>query len=81
MTEDDDVFRPRMRVSARELLEMEEDRLAHERPNEPDRDPFDQCVESIYLTHSFSIADPRGHRCKYCNRRILDCLKVPPSWP
>ena len=63
-------------VSQRELDDMERDRVGHQRPNEPDHDPFDQCVESMYLTHSFSIVDPLGNRCKFCGRRWRDCLKV-----
>jgi len=71
----DDELRPGRRVNDTELAEMERDRLGHERPNEYVDDTFDVCAESRYRTHSFSVVDPAGHRCKFCGRRWRDCLR------
>lgn len=72
----DDELRPGRRVNDTELAEMERDRQAHERPNEIDPDPFDACSGNEYRLHSFSVADPAGHRCRYCNRSWRACLKA-----
>jgi len=71
----DDELRPGRRVNDTELAEMERDRLAHEQPNDPPDPTFDVCAESKYRTHSFSVVDVHGHRCKYCGRRWRDCLR------
>ncbi len=71
----DDELRPGRRVNDTEILAMERDRQAHEQPNEYVDDTFDVCAESRYRTHSFSVVDPLGHRCKFCGRRWRDCLR------
>ena len=73
---DNDDILPSQRVNETELLEMERDRQAHAQPNEPDADPFDACSGNAHRMHSFSVLDPKGHRCKYCNRRWRECLKT-----
>jgi len=74
--EDDDYAPPLGgRVNDTELAEMERDRQAHERPNDPPDPTFDVCAMGPDRFHSFSVADPAGHRCRYCNRRWRDCLR------
>lgn len=75
---DDEIF-PSQRVSAAELADMERDRQAHERPNEPWRadDVFDECADSKYFTHQFSARTRDGEACcTFCGRRFSECLKV-----
>ena len=72
----DDVLPLGGRVNDTEILDMERDRRAHERPNEHVDDTFDACSGSRYRTHSFSVADPAGHKCKFCGRTWRACLRV-----
>lgn len=58
---------------------MAEDAVAEAPEDDDDRpsDPFDECTESKYGTHTFSVVGADGvTRCAFCGRTFFECLRV-----
>jgi len=68
-------FRFSYRVTPAELIELENDRRAHERPNEPPAQTRCDGDKALYGVHNFTVVDTAGRRiCQFCGRGFEECF-------